>query len=233
MDRTLLCSEQSTETVLDGAFESVGVERACSADEFEDAAETVARSGTESVGRFDYLARVFRVAAADDDGDVDREVGATAGGAGDAEGGVDATALARAYDAALDHAGVSTVPGAEVVHELGADYALGAITNGRERTHAVKLSAAGLADAFDAVVYGDDADHVKPHPEPFELALAELDAAPERTLKVGDSLRKDVRGANELGLTSVWIPNGTGSRDGSDPEPDHRLDSLADLPDLL
>ncbi|QLG61487.1 HAD family hydrolase [Halorarum salinum] len=217
VDLTLLAHDRTTEEVLARTFEAASVDGFCSADEFETAAERVARSGTESTDEFAYLARIFRVAG--DDAGVDP----------------DATALARAYDDALDHAAVSPLPGAEVVHELSDEYALGAVTNGRERTHAVKLSAVGLVDAFDAVVYGSDVDHVKPHPEPLERALSALDAAPERTLKVGDSLRKDVRPANDLGLTSAWIPHEADSRppNAGDPQPDHRLGSLAELPDLL
>ena len=43
----------------------------------------------------------------------------------------------------------------------------------------------------------------KPHPAIFERALDALAVEPERTLFVGDRLYEDVRGAAEVGMTTV------------------------------
>lgn len=103
--------------------------------------------------------------------------------------------------------------------------------------------------SFDAVLFDVDLTLLA-HEQPTEEVLARtfeaasvdrfcsadgFEAAAERTLKVGDSLRKDVRTANDLGLTSVWIRNEPDSLPpgAGDPEPDHRLESLDELPGLL
>jgi putative hydrolase of the HAD superfamily len=52
-------------------------------------------------------------------------------------------------------------------------------------------------------VFSSEVGKRKPHPEIFQVALAALEVAPERTLFVGDRLYEDVRGAGELGMTTV------------------------------
>ncbi len=61
----------------------------------------------------------------------------------------------------------------------------------------------GLAERLDVAVFSSDVGMRKPHPLIFERALEELGVASERALFVGDRLYEDVRGAAELGMTTV------------------------------
>jgi FMN phosphatase YigB (HAD superfamily) len=45
----------------------------------------------------------------------------------------------------------------------------------------------------------------KPEPAIFRAALAALHAAPETTVMVGDSLRRDYEGARRSGMGFIWI----------------------------
>jgi putative hydrolase of the HAD superfamily len=115
---------------------------------------------------------------------------------------------------------------------------VGLVTNGGETNQRAKLEQLGIADAFDATVFCDPAAgvHPKPHPAPFRRALDGLNATPERSVYVGDSLGADVAGANDLGMTSVWVPFERPHEDlpaDPDPEPTYLLDSPAELPDVL
>jgi len=74
------------------------------------------------------------------------------------------------------------------------------------------LETAGLAEFFEAVVAGDDCEHTKPHPEPFQKALAVLKLGPEHAAMVGDS-QYDVLGAHNAGVYAVAACWGTDSRD--------------------
>jgi putative hydrolase of the HAD superfamily len=65
------------------------------------------------------------------------------------------------------------------------------------------LARMGLAERLDVAVFSSDVGKRKPHPAIFEAALAELGVAPGRTLFVGDRRYEDVRGAKELGMTTV------------------------------
>jgi HAD superfamily hydrolase (TIGR01509 family) len=142
-----------------------------------------------------------------------------------------APAVARAYDAVVDHFNVEFIPGVETVLRTLSNYALGLVTNGGRYTQQEKLDQLGIRDAFDTLVFATPEKGLKPDPYPFECALQELDATPEETVHVGDSLHADVAGANAIGIGSVWIPQTSSTDDGI--TPDLTLDTVADLPEAL
>lgn len=65
------------------------------------------------------------------------------------------------------------------------------------------LARMGLAERLDAAVFSSEIGKRKPDPAIFEAALAALGVEPARTLFVGDRRYEDVRGAKELGMTTV------------------------------
>lgn len=82
------------------------------------------------------------------------------------------------------------------------------------------LERMGLADRLDAAVFSSAVGKRKPHPLPFETALAELGAEPGRALFVGDRRYADVGGAKALGMTTVqalWFAADDDER-GVDPD---------------
>jgi putative hydrolase of the HAD superfamily len=65
------------------------------------------------------------------------------------------------------------------------------------------LADMGLSDRLDVAVFSSEVGKRKPHPEIFERALDALGVQPEEALFVGDRLYEDIRGAGELGMTTV------------------------------
>ena len=65
------------------------------------------------------------------------------------------------------------------------------------------LEQMGLAERLDFAVFSSEVGKRKPHPEIFERALDALGVVPEEALFVGDRLYEDVRGAAELGMSTV------------------------------
>jgi putative hydrolase of the HAD superfamily len=65
------------------------------------------------------------------------------------------------------------------------------------------LQQMGIAERIDFAVFSSEVGKRKPHPEIFERALTALDASAEESLFVGDRLFEDVRGAAEVGMTTV------------------------------
>ncbi len=63
----------------------------------------------------------------------------------------------------------------------------------------------GLARYFDFIITSARVGCAKPNPCIFREALARAEAAPQRTLHVGDSLFADVRGAQAIGITGVLL----------------------------
>ena len=65
------------------------------------------------------------------------------------------------------------------------------------------LDRMGIAQRLDAAVFSSEVGKRKPHASIFEAALEALAVEPARALFVGDRLYEDVRGAKELGMTTV------------------------------
>jgi putative hydrolase of the HAD superfamily len=91
------------------------------------------------------------------------------------------------------------------------------------------LERMGIAERIDHAVFSSEVGKRKPHPEIFERALEALDVAPNQAMFVGDRLYEDVRGANEIGMTSVqaiWFRADENPEGG---EPDHEAFTQMDV----
>jgi putative hydrolase of the HAD superfamily len=55
------------------------------------------------------------------------------------------------------------------------------------------------------MVYSHCVGAEKPDPAIFRAALDRLGAAPEKTVFIGDSLRRDREGAKRMGMRFIWI----------------------------
>ena len=82
---------------------------------------------------------------------------------------------------------------------------LGLVTNGFSETHREKIALLRLGEFFDAIFIADEVGMVKPDPLLFALACSKLDAAPSATAMVGDRYDRDIRGAAEAGLFTIWL----------------------------
>lgn len=85
------------------------------------------------------------------------------------------------------------------------DMKLGLVTNGFAETHYEKLELLGLAAAFDAVVCADEVGMVKPDPKIFLHACELLATPPSRSAMVGDRYFRDIVGARDAGLFTIYI----------------------------
>jgi putative hydrolase of the HAD superfamily len=65
------------------------------------------------------------------------------------------------------------------------------------------LARMGLRDRLDAAVFSSEVGMRKPHPVIFETALDRLGVEPTDALFVGDRRYEDIRGAGEVGMTTV------------------------------
>ena len=83
------------------------------------------------------------------------------------------------------------------------------------------LEQLGVAERIDFAVFSSELGKRKPHPAIFERALEELDVQAGDALFVGDRLYEDVRGAGELGMTTVQALWFRADEHPDGREPDH------------
>jgi putative hydrolase of the HAD superfamily len=91
------------------------------------------------------------------------------------------------------------------------------------------LEQLGISERIDIAVFSSEVGKRKPHREIFERALAALRAEPEEAMFVGDRLYEDVRGANELGMTSVQALWFRADEHPEGDEPDHQAVTQMDI----
>ena len=87
-------------------------------------------------------------------------------------------------------------------------YRLGLVADGQAASFRNVLGQHGLYASFDVHAISELVGEMKPHPAIFRAALDGLGIQPRdfsRVWMVGNNLERDVKGANALGLTSVWI----------------------------
>ena len=104
----------------------------------------------------------------------------------------------------------SFIPGADRVlrqlHEEG--YTIALVADGEWESFQNVYRRSGLDDCFDAWVVSEVVGQQKPAAIMFETAYEKLgltEADKSRIVMIGNNLKKDVAGANQQGLISVWL----------------------------
>lgn len=121
----------------------------------------------------------------------------------------------------------------EVLKALQERYQLALLTNGAADMQRAKIAGSRLEPYFKTIVISGEVGIGKPDPQIFRLALAPLAAQPAQAVMVGDSLFRDIRGAQQTEIKAIWI-----NRCGiNEPEamiiPDAQITSLTQLPAVL
>lgn len=119
----------------------------------------------------------------------------------------EATEIKGADDVALRG---ELIPGAdELLRELARrGYRLALVADGPPATFSNLLTQHGLYGYFEAFAISGQLGYAKPDPRIFVHALEQLGIRREdygRALMLGNNLARDVKGANALGIVSVWL----------------------------
>jgi putative hydrolase of the HAD superfamily len=101
------------------------------------------------------------------------------------------------------------IPGAaetvRTLHEKG--YRLVLVADGDAQSFKNVFRQHGLHDYFEALIISENIKASKPSPRMFKAAIGALDLSEKdfaRTVMVGNNLSRDVKGANALGIKSVF-----------------------------
>lgn len=103
----------------------------------------------------------------------------------------------------------------------------------------LRLVYLGLQHTFDLVLTFDDTGFRKPAPEPFRMALEQLEVEPGRAVVIGDWKERDIVGGRAAGLHTVYARYGDQYSQYADKlpddetEPDYAVDDLLQLLDVL
>lgn len=155
--------------------------------------------------------------------------------------GLDRDLVSAIFEALRVRIPVSRVLFADTSSTLAAlkerGYLLGVVTNRHYGGPLFRedVAAMGLLRYFEyaSMAISSDLGVCKPHPAIFRYALDSLKVSPEETAMVGDQLKADVAGANNLHIFSVWKPvdirASTESHASSALHPDMKIERLSQL----
>ncbi|AMM84557.1 HAD family hydrolase [Martelella sp. AD-3] len=152
-------------------------------------------------------------------------------------------------DTLIDEATEVKKPGSEVVTEAdeipfamdavrtlhGLGYRLALVADGPRETFENMLKPRGIWDLMECHAISGDVGQNKPSPKMFSAALAGLglgDGERSRIVMVGNNLARDIRGANDFGLISLfvgWSQRRTHEPVDASEEPHFRIDRLDQL----
>jgi FMN phosphatase YigB (HAD superfamily) len=102
---------------------------------------------------------------------------------------------------------------AVLLSRLSDRYRIGIVSNFYGNLQAV-CDEVGLAPSIGVAVDSTLAGCKKPDPKIFRAALDALQASPGEAVFVGDSLRRDMAGAREMGMRHVWLRSESASGNG-------------------
>ena len=111
---------------------------------------------------------------------------------------------------------------------------LGVITNGSVRKQNVKIDTLGIRQYMDAIVISEQVGIEKPDKRIFHTAVSSISVKPPEAWFVGDHPINDVLGADEAGLTGIWMEVGySWPEDHDGPKwKIHRMNELLSLLEL-
>ncbi|MBM7646213.1 putative hydrolase of the HAD superfamily [Scopulibacillus daqui] len=121
----------------------------------------------------------------------------------------------------------------DVLRHLKEEYRLVLITNGAPTLQNQKLTSAHeLPPFFEKIVISGDFGKGKPDPALFEYVLSETGLNHKEAVMVGDNLNADIKGANAVGMKSIWI-NHHGAAAPGDNQPTYEVKRLKDVLSIL
>lgn len=128
---------------------------------------------------------------------------------------------------------VGTIPAthAKALRWLHQTHKLGIVSNiwSSSVLYFLELDRVGIRNLFDVIIFSSDHGNIKPSPNIFAKAVETINIDRSKIVFVGDSLNRDIAGANAAGLSSVWIDTGTSQIDESVAVPDYVIQDLRDL----
>jgi len=116
----------------------------------------------------------------------------------------------------------------KTLSDLRSKYQLGIISDQMIEAVIYPLRKLGLIDFFDAITISAGAGVTKPHPKMFTDALKQSGTKPSESMMVGDTLKADVLGANNIGMVSVWVNRNNRTLTASI-QPDYIVKNLSEL----
>ncbi len=118
-------------------------------------------------------------------------------------------------------------------------YRVALVADGRVQSFENVYTGLGLNGVFEQWIISEAVGEEKPHLKMFETAMEKMNLAKEdasRIVMVGNNLKRDVLGANRMGLISILqaqSPRYDMTVENAEETPDYQIESIQALPGLI
>jgi putative hydrolase of the HAD superfamily len=117
-----------------------------------------------------------------------------------------------------------------LVHFKKTGIPMALITNGTSDFQRQKIDRFDLARYFEYILIEGEFGAGKPEKSVFTHTLSTLGASPENAWMVGDDLQRDILGAHDSGIYSIWVdPRNKGLPDNTPAHPDRIVTTISEL----
>ncbi|MCX5873879.1 MAG: HAD family hydrolase [Deltaproteobacteria bacterium] len=116
-----------------------------------------------------------------------------------------------------------------VLDELLRRFKLAALSDAQSVWALPEMRAVGIETYFQPIIVSGDFAFRKPDKRIFEAALSGLDLPPENVIFVGNDMYRDVYGAKQFGMKTVFFSSNQGRKTANGVEPDYIIYQFAEL----
>jgi putative hydrolase of the HAD superfamily len=116
-----------------------------------------------------------------------------------------------------------------VLDELLPCFKLAAVSDAQSAWALPEMRSVGIDAYFQPIIVSGDFGFRKPDKRIFGAALSRLDLPPENVLFVGNDMYRDVYGAKQVGMKSVFFSSNQGRKTAKGVEPDYIIYQFAEL----
>jgi putative hydrolase of the HAD superfamily len=116
-----------------------------------------------------------------------------------------------------------------VLNELQAKYRLAIISDAQSCFALPEIRAVELEGYFDPIVISSHYGFRKPDSRLFQIALDKLKLKPAEVIWVGNDMFRDIHGAKQVGIKSIFIDSNQGAKSFENVTPDYRVQQFEDV----
>jgi len=117
------------------------------------------------------------------------------------------------------------------LRQLHSSHQMGIISDvwSRSELFYQELDRLGIRGLFEVIVFSSEVGIIKPSPRIFQKAMEVLAVEVSEVVYIGDSLRRDIAGAQSIGMATVWIQPDQSEQENLAIKPDLIVNDLKDV----
>ncbi|HTY90992.1 MAG TPA: HAD family hydrolase [Methanocella sp.] len=121
----------------------------------------------------------------------------------------------------------------ETLAWLKGRYRLGIVSDSQVDHSYPELRMLGIFDFFDTIIVSSEFGFRKPDMRLFNECVARLGVKPKEAVYIGNDTFRDIKGAQDAGMTTILIMTEHGNKDGNVATPDFTIEHIDEINEVL